>query len=191
MGEFIEIAVVILPTVIAVLSAYVSIQLTKRGKYGIAWVAILILGVGASILTGISQSNARKQHDREQRELQVKLDKSLLAHEYTRGQLDTISVMVGRLGQSDPAVRELAVAISKMAASSGVRAHVLSISSPNPGNFQIRHDLGCTPREAVIQMTSRGSIQWQSPANKYDSTNLYLDASDNGLTADVLVWCRP
>ena len=84
--------------------------------------------------------------------------------------------------------RELRAAILRM---TGVQVHLLPISAPNPGAFTIGHNLGCTPREADIQMTSLGFIGWQSPTKKYDSTNLYLMASDGGLTADVLVSCQP
>jgi hypothetical protein len=36
-------------------------------------------------------------------------------------------------------------------------------------------------------MTSDGIIRFQSPT-KYDSTNVYLSASDSGLTCDLLLW---
>ncbi|MBZ5516115.1 MAG: hypothetical protein LAN62_14960 [Acidobacteriia bacterium] len=55
------------------------------------------------------------------------------------------------------------------------------------GSFALAHRLGRIPAGAVIQMTSAGAIWFQSPT-LYDSTNLYLAASDAGVTAKVLVW---
>ena len=56
-----------------------------------------------------------------------------------------------------------------------------------PGNFTIPHLLGRTPVGAHIRMTSPGAIWWQSPTD-VDGVNLYLVASDAGVTAKVQVW---
>jgi hypothetical protein len=55
------------------------------------------------------------------------------------------------------------------------------------GNFSVAHRLGRAPAGAMIQMTSSGAIWFQS-ASMYDATNLYLEASDAGVTAKVLLW---
>jgi hypothetical protein len=55
------------------------------------------------------------------------------------------------------------------------------------GGFALAHRLGRVPTGALIQMTSSGAIWFQSSA-MYDATNLYLVASDAGVTAKVLVW---
>ncbi len=55
------------------------------------------------------------------------------------------------------------------------------------GNFTLAHLLGRAPKGAVIQMTSSGAIWFQSPT-MYDGTNLYLVASDAGVTAKVQIW---
>ena len=55
------------------------------------------------------------------------------------------------------------------------------------GNFTLAHLLGRTPVGALIQMTSSGAIWFQSSA-MYDNTNLYLVASDTGVTAKVQIW---
>ena len=55
-----------------------------------------------------------------------------------------------------------------------------------PGNFTLQHFLGRTPLGATVQMTSGGSIWFQSAM--YDATNLFLVASDAGVTAKVLLW---
>lgn len=54
-----------------------------------------------------------------------------------------------------------------------------------PGNFTVAHGLGGTPVAVVISMTSSGAIWLQSPVG-YDATNLYLTASDTGLTANAV-----
>jgi len=56
-----------------------------------------------------------------------------------------------------------------------------------PGNFTVPHLLGRVPVGANIRMTSPGAIWWQSPTDM-DSVNLYLVASDTGVTAKVQVW---
>jgi len=63
----------------------------------------------------------------------------------------------------------------------------LSAAAPAPSNFTIPHRLGRTPTGAVIRMTSGGAIWFQSPTDM-DATNLYLVASDAGVTAKVQVW---
>jgi hypothetical protein len=56
------------------------------------------------------------------------------------------------------------------------------VTSPYSGDFSVAHGLGRTPTTVVIQMTCGGLIWFQSPL-LYDSTNLYLVASDIGVTA--------
>ena len=60
-------------------------------------------------------------------------------------------------------------------------------SPPSSGNFQVAHGFGSTPRFALITMTSGGEIWLQSPVS-FDSTYLYLTASDGGLTATITVF---
>ena len=63
----------------------------------------------------------------------------------------------------------------------------VAVSSATPGNFVIPHFLGRTPVGSNIRMTSPGVIWWQSPVD-VDDVNLYLVASDSGVTAKVQVW---
>jgi len=56
-----------------------------------------------------------------------------------------------------------------------------------PGNFTVPHLLGRIPVGAQVRMTSPGAIWWQSPTD-VDSVNLYLVASNAGVTAKVQVW---
>ena len=54
------------------------------------------------------------------------------------------------------------------------------------GNFTVAHGLSTSPSAVVIQMTSNGLIWFQIPS--YDATNLYLVASDDGLTGNAIVF---
>jgi hypothetical protein len=55
-----------------------------------------------------------------------------------------------------------------------------------PGNFTVPHNLGVLPGSVVIEMTAGGAIWFQT--NRYDANNLYLVASDAGLTGYLLVY---
>lgn len=55
------------------------------------------------------------------------------------------------------------------------------------GNFTVAHGLGVIPRYVLLQLTSGGAIWFQSPT-RYDATNLYLVASDAGVTGFAEVW---
>jgi hypothetical protein len=63
----------------------------------------------------------------------------------------------------------------------------VSLAPSDAGNFSVAHLLGRTPNGALIQMTSGAAIWFQS-ATLYDGTNLYLVASDAGVTAKVQIW---
>jgi hypothetical protein len=64
---------------------------------------------------------------------------------------------------------------------------VVSVAPSAPGNCTVPHLLGRVPTCAIIQMTSGGAIWFQTPSS-YDGVNLYLVASDAGLTGRVIVW---
>jgi len=63
----------------------------------------------------------------------------------------------------------------------------IPVAPTGPGNLTVPHLLGRTPVGAQIRMTSPGAIWWQSPTD-VDDVNLYLVASDAGVTAKVQVW---
>ena len=63
----------------------------------------------------------------------------------------------------------------------------VSVAPSVPGNCTVAHMLGRVPVCAIIQMTSGGAIWFQTPTS-YDGTNLYLVASDAGVTGKVIVW---
>lgn len=62
----------------------------------------------------------------------------------------------------------------------------INITTTTPGDFTIVHNLGIVPSSVTIQMTSGGQIWFQTL--RYDSTNLYLVASDTGLTCIAQIW---
>jgi len=59
----------------------------------------------------------------------------------------------------------------------------VAITSTTRGDFTVAHGLGTTPTVAFVQMTSNGLIRFQ--ATRYDATNLYLNASADGLLGHV------
>jgi hypothetical protein len=63
----------------------------------------------------------------------------------------------------------------------------VSLAPSAPGNCTVPHLLGRVPLCAIIQMTSGGAIWFQTPLS-YDGVNLYLVASDAGVTGRVIVW---
>jgi hypothetical protein len=63
----------------------------------------------------------------------------------------------------------------------------IAVAPTAPGNFTVPHLLGRTPIGAHVRMTSPGAIWWQSPVDT-DDVNLYLVASDAGVTAKVQIW---
>jgi len=63
----------------------------------------------------------------------------------------------------------------------------IPVAPSAPGNFTVPHLLGRVPIGAHVRMTSPGAIWWQSPTD-VDGVNLYLVASDAGVTAKVQVW---
>jgi hypothetical protein len=63
----------------------------------------------------------------------------------------------------------------------------IDAASAAAGSFALAHRLGRVPAGALVQMTSSGTIWFQSSA-MYDATNLYLVASEVGVTAKVQVW---
>lgn len=65
-------------------------------------------------------------------------------------------------------------------------SEVLSVTSIAAGNFTQVHTLAQLPTWADIAMTSGGFIYFQS--TKFDASNLYLVASDAGITADIFVY---
>jgi len=153
----------------------------------------LPLGIYTARTSEKGNRDATQKHLREQQELQGKLDSSLQAQQYTRAQLDSITLMVGKFTQTDrsPAAKNLATIVNQTAAKKipETAPHLVKVTNTEPGKFYASHQLSCVPDAVVVQMTSLGSIVLQEPKG-WDDKNLYLTASDAKLMADVLVWCE-
>lgn len=67
----------------------------------------------------------------------------------------------------------------------GSVAATLSAAPSAPGNFSIAHGLSAAPSRIAILMTSDGAVWQQAPP---DATNIYLAASDTGVTAQITVF---
>jgi hypothetical protein len=65
-------------------------------------------------------------------------------------------------------------------------AEVLDVTAPAPGNFSVAHGLGTVPFLIEIVPTAAGAIWGQ--AGFADDTNIYLVASDTGITAKIYVY---
>jgi hypothetical protein len=65
-------------------------------------------------------------------------------------------------------------------------ATTLQPTSTVPGPFSVAHGLSAVPSRIEILMLSDGIIRAQSPA--FDTTNVYLQASDSGCIAKILVY---
>lgn len=65
-------------------------------------------------------------------------------------------------------------------------ATTLQPTSTAPGPFSVAHGLSAMPSRIEILMLSDGIIRAQSPA--FDATNVYLEASDTGRIAKILVY---
>jgi hypothetical protein len=67
----------------------------------------------------------------------------------------------------------------------------IAVTAPTPlppgGAFTIPNTMGVVPVLAAIQATSAGKIWFQYPL-AFDASNLYLVASDAGVTANLELW---
>jgi hypothetical protein len=65
-------------------------------------------------------------------------------------------------------------------------AELFSFTSTAPGSFSFTHGLPNAPSRIAVLMLSGGFVWGQSPA--FDQTNVYLEASDVGINAIILVF---
>lgn len=61
----------------------------------------------------------------------------------------------------------------------------IALAPSAPGPFTVAHGLGTSPLMSLVEMLSDGAIRWQS--TPWDATNLYLVASDAGITGKAQV----
>lgn len=83
--------------------------------------------------------------------------------------------------------------LSEVIGGGGVQIIVLSVTSTSPGTMQVAHGLGSTPTAVAITPTynTSGGQFWlnvSSVALGYDSTYVYLIASDTEISAQIVVF---
>lgn len=89
------------------------------------FVVLFCVGMSLIVWSGGRAYHAQEANDKAQKKLQAdldaargKLDQSLLAQEYMKGQLNSIGIIMGKLGDSgSPALKQLASAVEHMAQS--------------------------------------------------------------------------
>lgn len=118
-------AVVVLPFLFAIGIEVIDEDIRKRSKK--YRVGVILFGIGISALTWFQMTQSDKAHGIEQSELRNKLDQSLLQQQYTKGQLDSISLMVGKCGQGQST--DLSLAIRQMAQATASRKSDLEASN--------------------------------------------------------------
>jgi hypothetical protein len=137
--------------------------------WGLALSCVLLSGLQLALVFRADRRHETEQHDAEVRhraeqdQLTGKLERSMQHQEYMRGQLDSIGLMVGKLGESrsDPALAKLAESIGKM-----------SNTAPNFGSDAPRR-LGEPKRNQLSSLLSsqegrRVVIYIPSPASERD-----------------------
>ena len=62
----------------------------------------------------------------------------------------------------------------------------IAFTTTAPGPFTLAHNLGTVPGSVIFEMTSGGAVWFQTA--RFDATNLYLIASDAGLTGYAIVY---
>ena len=65
----------------------------------------------------------------------------------------------------------------------------VAFTTATSGNFTLPHNLGVTPGSVIFELTSSGAIWFQSPL-KYDANNLYLVASDAGISGFAIIFAN-
>lgn len=64
----------------------------------------------------------------------------------------------------------------------------IAYNTTAPGPFTLAHNLNMIPTTVIFEFTDGGKI-WFQP-QRYDSTNLYLVASDAGITGYVIIYAN-
>ena len=62
----------------------------------------------------------------------------------------------------------------------------IAFTTTAPGDFTLAHNLGYIPQTVIFEFTDGGTVWFQTP--RYDATNLYLVASDAGVTGYVIIF---
>jgi hypothetical protein len=134
--------------ILIILSSAVSESMPHKWRLR-TWIVFGVLGlmyIGVGI--HLAKQNEIEQNNRNLaiHDLHGQLEQSLLAQQYTKGQLDSLSLMVGRLGQSNPQGDALAAAIKQMAQATAQNAADLKASNTDLGFMQPR--AGLIPKDS-------------------------------------------
>ncbi len=62
----------------------------------------------------------------------------------------------------------------------------VAFTTTAPGPFTLPHNLGVTPGSVIFELTSGGAVWFQ--ASRYDANNLYLIASDAGVSGFAIIF---
>src|SRR5271165_5156361 len=62
----------------------------------------------------------------------------------------------------------------------------VAFTTSAPGNFTVLNTLGSIPGAVIIEMTAGGAVWFQTA--RYDANNIYLVASDAGLTGFIVIY---
>lgn len=107
-------------------------------------------------------------------------------------QLSAVFPLVQNATTEKATIEQLAEAIG---GGGGVGLSVIQTTSVAEGPYSVAHGLGSVPLAVVIQPTyntsANGGQFWlytQSVALGYDSTNVYLLASDIGISAQIVIF---
>ncbi len=117
--------------ILIILSSAVSETMPQKWRLR-TWIVFVVLGL-IYIYVGIHLANQNEieqtNRDHAIHDLHGQLEQSLLAQQYTKGQLDSLSLMVGRIGQPSPQGDGLAAAIKQMAQATAQNAADLKASN--------------------------------------------------------------
>jgi len=177
LDSLLDSAVVLLPIALSTVGVIVSIKIPKE-KHRIWWiVSFIAFGVILSVLTYIQQSRTRTEYNRQQveqakqqKDLKDMLEKSgialtqsRLAQEYMKGQLDSLSLLAGKISQSvsDPGIKQVAGAIEKLV-QSNVQTIVASNKQICSNTFNLAKRMQKFEQERMSKSSRRMEQEWNA-----------------------------
>jgi len=114
LDSFLTWSVIVLPVLLSIFVPF-ALSHGKIGRYALISGLILLAGLAwwQQVQTRKSYEAQRAEQTTQQRDLKQKLDQSLRAQEYMRGQLDSLAIMVGKVAEksTDANLKQLAAAI--------------------------------------------------------------------------------
>jgi hypothetical protein len=122
---------IVLGAIVIIITALLAEKVPPKWRKLLWTLFIVFVAVQAVIQIRARIDERRKSETSEntQRQLKSELDQSLLNQQYTKGQLDSLSLTVGRLGQPTAQGDALAAAIKQMAQATAQNANDLRASN--------------------------------------------------------------